>query len=306
MVKSRFTLRKIEMVEAIAKLGSISAAARAFGVSQPALTQSLKAIEMELGVKLFSRKGGSLVPTAYARLFLTRVDHIRNEILEAKRDLSLQNRVYGESKLRISAGIRSSSIWVDRAVSMLRRTRPEIQISVDHNLLNLYTRLVDGEVDIGVTIVDLIPANSPRLVVEPLGQWRAMFVCSAEHPLAKLPNLTIDQLKAYPLAGDFNYPVVLSLFNHQMDMSDWALSSFQAETIDAVIGALTTHHCIAILSKINIERELSEGSLVELKLAGNFQLNVNVVLAYLNDSPFSEERRLFIEALNAVEAIRAG
>ena len=304
MAKPRFTLRKIEMVEAVVKLGSISAAARAFGISQPALTQGLQAIETELGVKLFSRKGGSLVPTAYARPFLTHVDHIRNEILEAKRDLSLQNHPSGESKLRICAGIRSGSIWVDRAVMMLRRTRPEIQLSLDHKLLNLYTRLVDGEVDIGVTIIDLIPANSPRMVVEPLGKWRALFVCGAEHPLAMLTNLTIDQLKAYPLVGDFNYPVMLSLFNHQVNISDWPLSSLQAETLDAVIGIVTTRHCIAIVSKENIEHELSEGSVVELKLADNLELNVNVVLAYLNDNPFSEERRLFIEALNAIEAMR--
>ena len=47
MAKSRLTFRNIEMVEAIAKLGSMSAAARELGLSQPALTQALKAIETE-------------------------------------------------------------------------------------------------------------------------------------------------------------------------------------------------------------------------------------------------------------------
>ena len=52
-MKFNLTFRKIEMVEAVAKLGSVSAAARALGVSQPALTQGIKAIETELAVKLF-------------------------------------------------------------------------------------------------------------------------------------------------------------------------------------------------------------------------------------------------------------
>ena len=46
-----------------ARLGSVSRAAEALYVSQPAITQQLQALERELGVKLFERSGRRLVPT---------------------------------------------------------------------------------------------------------------------------------------------------------------------------------------------------------------------------------------------------
>jgi len=312
MVKSRLTFRNIEIVEAIAKLGSLSSAARALDLSQPALTQSLIAIETELGVKLFSRGAGCLVPTAFAIPFLAHVDQIRCELLEAKRDLSLDLPLQRQAKLQISAGIRSCDIWVDRAVIALRRSRPEIKLSVDHQLLNLYERLLKGEVDIGISMVDLLPTESARLVIEPLGQWRALFVCDPEHPLATTANLTIDQLRAYPLAGHFNYPVILRLFSKDASIPDrldiasgWPTTNLHVDTLDSLIGLVTTRDCLAIVSKENVERELAEGSLVELRLAGDPKLYVQLVLAYVGDAPLSDELLLFIEAIKSVEARRA-
>jgi DNA-binding transcriptional LysR family regulator len=311
MIKPRLTFRNIEMVEAIAKLGSLSAAARALGLSQPALTQALKAIETELGVKLFSRGTGCLVPTAFAKPFLTHVDQIRCELLEAKRDLLVDPPLEPQTELRISAGIRSCAIWVDRAVSALRRTRPEIKLSIDHHLLNLYERLINGEVDIGVSMVALLPAESSRLVIEPLGQWRALFVCSPEHPLATTADLSIDQLRAYPLAGHFNYPVILRLFSNNPNMPDrldiasgWPTANLHVDTLDSLIGLVTTRDCLAIVSKENVERELAEGSLVELKLEGDPKLYVQLVLAYLNKAKLSNELLLFIDAIKSIEALR--
>src|SRR3546814_7676091 len=46
-----------------ARLGSVSRAAEALFVSQPAVTQQLQALERELGVRLFERSGRRLVPT---------------------------------------------------------------------------------------------------------------------------------------------------------------------------------------------------------------------------------------------------
>ena len=311
MAKSRLTFRNIEMVEAIAKLGSLSAAARVLGLSQPALPQALKAIETELGVELFSRGAGCLVPTAFAKPFLAHVDEIRCELLETKRDLLLDPPLQPQAELRISAGIRSCAIWVDRAVSALRRTRPEIKLSVDHHLLNLYERLIKGEVDIGVSMVDLLPTDSARLIIEPLGRWRALFVCGAGHPLASSANVSIDQLRTYPLAGHFNYPVILRLFSKDASLPDrlniasgWPTTNLHVDTLDSLIGLVTTRDCLAIVSKENIERELADGSLVELKLAGDPELYVELVLAYLGDIAMREELLLFIEAIKAVEETR--
>ncbi len=311
MSKYNLTFRKIEMVEAVAKLGSVSAAARTIGISQPALTQGLKSIESELGVKLFNRKKGSLVPTPFAEPFLTYVDPIRHELLEAKYELVHKVRVQAKAKLRICAGIRSCSLWVNRTVSTMLRLRPDLKISLDHDLFTFYARLVNGDVDIGVTMVDLLPAASPRLTIDPLGEWEALFVCRREHPLAGLDNLAMEQLREYPLAGHFNYPVMLRMLKqskqtpHSVDIaSGWPTSNLPVDTLDALIGVVQTRNCLAIVPMQNVADELAEGSLVVLKLAGEPRLYVQLVLAYLADTPLSDEVRLFLDTVKSVEAMR--
>ena len=307
-MRFNLTFRKIEMVEAVAKLGSVSAAARALGVSQPALTQGIKAIETELAVKLFNRDSGNLAPTSFAVPFLSYVDQIRMELFEAKRDLERYAAEPKLSKLRICAGIRSCFLWVDAAVSTMRRVRPDIDIQIDYNLLNLYSRLVTGEVDIGVTMTDLLPASSDRLVIEPLGKWRALFVCRREHPLAQLDYVTLDQLRQYPLAGDFNFPVVLRMFNEEMnalgqlDVSKgWPIANVQVNTLDELIGVVRTRDCLCIVSRDPVADELENGSLVELNLKDRPHFYLELVLAYLGDQKLSSELRLFIDTVKAVE-----
>jgi DNA-binding transcriptional LysR family regulator len=62
-----------------------------------------------------------------------------------------------DNLLRVSAGIRSCKLWVNPALAALRRSDPEIEVIVDSELLRFYDRLINGEVDLGVTLVDLVP-----------------------------------------------------------------------------------------------------------------------------------------------------
>ena len=305
------SFRKLEMVEAVAKLGSIHAAARALSVSQPALTDGLKSVEGELGVSLFKRDKNSLTPTLFAKPFLTYVDQIRAELLATKRDIRAKDFIRTDRVFRISAGIRSCAIWVSQAVDMLQRLKPDMSVVVDHDLLNLYSRLVEGEVDIGVSMVDLLPALAPGLVLEPLGQWRAIFIARPGHPLAAIEHLTLEQLKAYPLAGHFNYPVILHLLGEEtatmrpLDIAaGWRTSTGQVDTLDSLVDLVASRDCLAIVSEATVKQELAEGRLIELKLVSNPQFLVQLVLAYLDTNTKRDELALFVDTVKAVEAMR--
>jgi len=66
-------LRHLRAVEAIVRLGSITAAARAVSISQPAITQGLSKLEGLLGVSLFDRQPEGMVPSAAAKLLAPRI-----------------------------------------------------------------------------------------------------------------------------------------------------------------------------------------------------------------------------------------
>lgn len=60
--------RHLEIFYAVMTNGTVTAAARQLGVSQPSVTTTLKQAEAALGIQLFLREGGRLVPTEEARL----------------------------------------------------------------------------------------------------------------------------------------------------------------------------------------------------------------------------------------------
>src|SRR5690606_10889580 len=64
------SLRQFEYALAVAEEGSVTAAAELLRVAQPSVSQQIRGLERDLGVRLFERTPTGLVPTAVGRAFL--------------------------------------------------------------------------------------------------------------------------------------------------------------------------------------------------------------------------------------------
>lgn len=118
--------RQIEIFRAVIDQGSVTAAARSLGVSQPAVSGSLSKLEKSVGFGLFGRQGRRLVPTAEARLLHAEASQVLDGF--ARLDASV-----GE----ISAGLRGSLTiatnpgpaisWLPSVVAAFQRDRPLVR-----------------------------------------------------------------------------------------------------------------------------------------------------------------------------------
>jgi LysR family transcriptional regulator of gallate degradation len=77
------SLRQLRAFEAVARLESVSSAAREVNLSQPALTQSLRALEGELGLRLFDRRRSGCYATEFGVILLPRVRRFFDQIRSA-------------------------------------------------------------------------------------------------------------------------------------------------------------------------------------------------------------------------------
>ena len=119
--------RQIGIFRAVIDQGSVTAAARFLGVSQPAVSGSLGKLEKSVGFPLFHREGRRLVPTAEARLL-----H-----MEASRLLDGFDRL-DASVAEISAGQRGTLTiatnpgpaiaWLPSVAAAFRRQRPQVRL----------------------------------------------------------------------------------------------------------------------------------------------------------------------------------
>jgi LysR family transcriptional regulator, regulator for genes of the gallate degradation pathway len=76
----QLNLRHLRAAAAIARLGSISAAAQAVSITQPAITQGLAKLEALLGTILFERLPGGMEATAAVKLFAPRIESALSHI----------------------------------------------------------------------------------------------------------------------------------------------------------------------------------------------------------------------------------
>ncbi len=95
-------LRQIEIFHAVYINGSVSAAARALGVSQPSVSKTLKHAEDNIGFRLFDRRHGRLLPTADAKALFGEVSEIQTRIAALKQT-SRNIRLGNGGALRVSA-----------------------------------------------------------------------------------------------------------------------------------------------------------------------------------------------------------
>jgi len=117
-------LRHIEIFHAVYLNGTVSAAARALNVSQPAVTKTLRHAEQLLGFPLFDRRGGRLVPTDDAHMLFGEVADIHERVASLRQ--TTRNLRHGSGSLRVSVLPSLALDILPRAVARFSRKHPDV------------------------------------------------------------------------------------------------------------------------------------------------------------------------------------
>lgn len=123
------SLRQYEYALAVAEEGSVTAAAQRMHVAQPSMSQQIRALERELGVKLFARTPSGLVPTTVGRAFLREAEIAVGAARRARATAKAgAEEVAGEMVVAVQMGFGARQL--PRAIAALRRRHPRLEITV--------------------------------------------------------------------------------------------------------------------------------------------------------------------------------
>ena len=190
------TLQRYRLLVALADNGGVTAAARAAGISQPALSQQLRIIERHYGFPLLMRAGRRVVLTKPARLaadYARRVVRLAEESEHAMRDL----RDLEAGQLSVAATQTPGTYLVPRALADFRVRHPAVTLRFRIGGVREVERSVlTGEADVGV----IGQVSEPlQAVVQPFRQDELVAVFPGSHPLAGVARLDGAALAAQPL-----------------------------------------------------------------------------------------------------------
>ena len=180
-----------------ARLGSVSRAAEALYVSQPAITLQLQALERDLGVRLFERSGRRLVPTregealyALARPLVEGLDGLDAAFREQVRGLDA-------GELDIAAGSSTILYLLPGIVEAFRARQPDVRLTL-HNVTGAggLDLLRSDAVDFAVGSMLDVPTD---LEYAPVYRFEPMLITPPGHPLADKRDLALEDLSPYGL-----------------------------------------------------------------------------------------------------------
>jgi len=263
----RIKLRHLECFVETARHMSVSRAAEALDLTQPAVSRTLRELEELCGTALLMRDGRGIMLSPEGEVFLR---HATASLASARSGVAaLAELGRGDGPLvRVGALPTVSATLLPRAVQTYQGSavRNRLRILTGENTV-LLEALRDGMLDM---VMGRMPAPERMigLSFEPLHREEVVFVTAADHPLARQGNVAVGNLDQYPVLvppeGSIIRPIVERLFLELvMPMPERALETVSETFAKAY---LRIEPAIWIISRGVVALELERGEFAALPI----------------------------------------
>ena len=194
----------LSIVQAVERLGSLTAAAGELHLTQSALSHIMKKLEQQLGTDIWLREGRSLRLTQAGQYLLAVANRVLPQLALAEG--KLRQFAQGErGTLRIGMECHPCYQWLLKVVSPYLAAWPDVDVDVKQKFqFGGIGALFGYEIDMLVTPD---PLYKPGLRFEPVFDYEQVLVVGPKHPLrkarfAKPGHLSNETLITYPVETD--------------------------------------------------------------------------------------------------------
>jgi DNA-binding transcriptional LysR family regulator len=187
----RYTLRQLEVFLAVARLGSVSRAARELAMSQSAASGSLADLERQFDVRLFDRAGKRLQLSDLGGSLRARAQAVLDQAIDLERGLEGQKEA---PRLRVGATLTIGNYLAAELMARFMRKYPQAEVTLTVANTQEIARQV-GNFDIDVGLIEGEVAE-PDLEVTPWRDDELVVFCAPDHPFARKRMLSDRDLRS--------------------------------------------------------------------------------------------------------------
>jgi DNA-binding transcriptional LysR family regulator len=255
-------LLQLEHFLAVAEEGSFTRAAERVCRTQPAVSQSIKKLEEELGAPLFSRDVHDVSLTEAGKALVEYARKMVNTRDAAMRMLgSLKHLSTGT--LNIAAHESAAVYLLPAALRQYMRRFPDIRVGIHRSRLSEIPRkVVDREMHVGFVKEE---PSFRELQCVPVHADEMVLVASPRHPLARRAAATIRDLDGEPFIlhrlCSATEQKILRLFEEHRTRCRIVAEVWSFENIKSLVQADVG---LAIVPRVTVRREVGAGGLVEV------------------------------------------
>ncbi len=274
-------LGQLEAFVETARHGSVSRAARALFVTQPALTARLKGLEAALEVELFTRTGRGVRLTAAGRTFLPYARRALGAVADGRRLLAEASRGDG-GQLAIGAAPAVSTYVLPAILQRFHAAYPNVQLSVRTGHSEEVLELVLRE-DVEVGLVRAL--RHPEIQTVPLYEDELVLVVDSEHRFTVRHEVDVEELSEERLIlfdRSSSYHDVTSAFLRDQGVLPRGI--MELDNIDATKKMVEQGLGVALLPSTAVGEELESGALSAIRITDAAPLRRRIVAIRRRDT----------------------
>jgi DNA-binding transcriptional LysR family regulator len=248
----------------IARERSVTRAAARLGLTQPALSLQLKALEAELGEALFARQRRQMQLTQAGEIFYRHVQTVLATLEEARAEVAgLQQLLRGH--LALATSDTNSAYVLPAVLQQFRAQYPQVRIDIRNRMSSQVLQLVvDHEVDFGMAT---LPLSHRRVTTETLFHREEVVICPADHPLSQVSAVWPAPVSPYPLLalspGSTSRQLLDTAFQHAEVPMQVAMN---LGSIDVMKRFVEIGLGVAIVPRVTVAEETQHGRLVAVPI----------------------------------------
>jgi DNA-binding transcriptional LysR family regulator len=256
---------RLHVFQKVAELQSITKAARALHLSQPAVTKHIQLLEEKLRLPLFVRSAKGMIPNAAGLVYLQHAQQAAKAHEEV-----LQH-------LQTPAGVLAGRLRVGANKTVLAYCLPEVLVRFKARHPLAICEIIDGNTDtiIGALLdqrIDLAliegPCRRPEMQIRTFLEDEIVWIASPEHPLAKMRQPTVAEVLRHPLilreAGAGSRQFMEHALRHLRVPLQHLNVAQEIPHPEAIKRLVVAGLGISYVFRISVEAELVAGKLVKI------------------------------------------
>jgi DNA-binding transcriptional LysR family regulator len=287
---------------AVLNYGGFHRAAEALNVSQPAVSERIRALEHSLGVELFARTRSSISLSPAGKVLRPHAEQLLRTVALARQAVHELQPTAGGA-LRIAGSLSVCTYFLPDVMKKFQQANPNVQVTLrSGNSVQVLKMVLDGEADLGFAR----SLNHPEVETTTLRDDPLILVGHPAHPGVKKRKIRLEEAEQLPLIfydrGSSDWTLSQGLFRRAGLLPNVVL---EVETIEAAKRMVERKLGLSFLPQIAVSHELQRGKLIAVEIVDTESLHRNLDVVAPRHRPLTKDAQAFLGLLQTAAAAKA-
>ena len=282
---------QLETFLEVARHTSFSRAAEKRFRTQPAISSQIRALEEEVGARLFDRSGGKVALTAAGKVF----QQYAEQTLESRKTMLItvaeMERV-PRGEIVVGANEGTCLHILPEVFAEFKKLYSNVGVQISRlERAKIMESIIDNSVDFGVVSA---PVDDKRLTVVTIHRDELVIIAPPGHPLSHMPQAAIGDVVRFPLLlpkVGRTRDALENLFHERNVKPKIAMELDSSELLKRFVAADVG---VGFIARSNVSEDVKAGVLAAVPLADT-SIRRDMALVFRKDKALSRAALAFIE-----------